>query len=270
MRQFIRSAALAATLLLAPATVPAALTGTGPAAPSVQTDAAAPGAPSGAALGHGHEGGAVRTAAASPAADEFGLAAEPGGGAIVDLAPGQSAADFRAWLERAPAHRADAEAFRAALAAQGLDRVVPLWQLLRTSSSWRQCAAQPFEVAPRDKWAHIAATLRFVRDEVVPALGQVEALSGYRDESLNACSDGAPQSAHRLFFAIDLTPRDSQVSRAAMIRDICAAHARFGPAYATGLGFYSGRRFHVDSNGFRKWGADGRGATSPCLTGRYS
>jgi Peptidase M15 len=267
MQQFIRSAALAATLLLAPATVPAA----GPATPSVQAFQAAA---SGADVDHGHESGAARGPAAGPVADEFGLAAQPatsaGAGAIVDLAPGQSAADFRAWLDRVPAHRAEAEAFRAELAAEGLDRVVPVWQLLRTSSSWRQCAAQPFEVAPRDKWAHIAATLRFVRDEVVPALGQVEALSGYRDESLNACSDGAPQSAHRLFFAIDLTPRDSQVSRAAMIRDICAAHARFGPAYATGLGFYSGRRFHVDSNGFRKWGADGRGATSPCLTGRYS
>jgi hypothetical protein len=51
-----------------------------------------------------------------------------------------------------------------------------------------------------------------------------------------------------------------------MIREICRAHARDGRAYDTGLGFYSGKRFHVDSNGFRKWGPDGRGASSPCTT----
>ena len=33
-----------------------------------------------------------------------------------------------------------------------------------------------------------------------------------------------------------------------------------------GLGFYTGRRFHVDSSSFRKWGANGKGATSPCVT----
>jgi hypothetical protein len=200
-------------------------------------------------------------------ADPFGLADAPPAAADAALAPGQTAADFNAWLARNPANRAAAEAFRADLASQGLDRVVPVWQLLRTSSSWRQCGAEPFEVAPRDKWGHIAVTLRFVRDKVVPALGRVEALSGYRDEGLNACSAGAPRSAHRLFYAIDLTPRNPAVDRAEMIHDICAAHAREGRAYNAGLGFYSGRRFHVDSNGFRKWGPDGRGATSPCVTG---
>jgi hypothetical protein len=51
-----------------------------------------------------------------------------------------------------------------------------------------------------------------------------------------------------------------------MIRSVCAAHARDGREYNTGLGFYTGRRFHVDSSGFRKWGADGKGASSPCVT----
>ena len=84
------------------------------------------------------------------------------------------------------------------------------------------------------------------------------------NERLNACSAGAPRSAHRMFFALDLTPVNASVDRGAMIRDICRAHARDGRSYDTGLGFYSGRRFHVDSSGYRKWGADGRGASSPC------
>src|SRR5688572_3112719 len=204
-------------------------------------------------------------AAAAPAAPapEFGLHAhehDHGSG----LAPGQTPDDFRAWLAGSPAHRAELAAFENRLAAEGVEDVVPLWQLVRTSSSWRECGAEPFEVAPADKWDNIVTTLKFVRDKVEPAIGEVEALSAYRNEGLNACSAGAPRSAHRHFFALDLTPVSARVDRTAMIRGICAAHAREGAAYRAGLGFYSGKRFHVDSNGYRKWGPDGSGATSPC------
>lgn len=241
MLQLIRTAAFAATLAFAPATASA--------------PALAP-----AANAHSHAGSA-------PPVDEAGYAPRASQAA---LAPGQSEAEYHAWLARAPAHRQAVQAFRDHLAAEGLDRVVPVWQLIRTSSSWRQCAAEPFEVAPPAKWDHITATLRFVRDEIVPVLGAVEAVSGYRNEALNACSDGAAQSAHRHFFALDLAPVSAEVTRAAMIRGICAAHQRDGRAYDAGLGFYSGLRFHVDSNGFRKWGPDGRGATSPCATRAYA
>jgi hypothetical protein len=183
-----------------------------------------------------------------------------------NLAPGQARADYYAWLARNPDGRQQVIDFGRRLASEGVDGVIPVWQLVRTSSSWSQCAADPFEVAPADKWSHIVATLRFVRDQVVPAIGEVEALSAYRNESLNACSAGAPRSAHRMFFALDLTPVSADVTRDNLIRSVCTAHGRQGRAYQAGLGFYSGLRFHVDSNGFRKWGADGKGASSPCVT----
>jgi hypothetical protein len=185
-------------------------------------------------------------------------------------APGQDLADYRAWLARSPANREAVRAFRTYLAERGLAEVIPVWQLIRTSSSWRDCGAERFEVAPRDKWDNITTTLKFVRDQVEPAVGKVEALSVYRNESLNRCSNGAPASAHRLFFALDLKPVSEEVSRPGMISRVCAAHRRSGTAYNAGLGFYSGLRFHVDSHGYRKWGPDGRGATSPCATGRYA
>jgi len=215
----------------------------------------------------------VPTGAPSPALEARDLPSDPDVPSVRtrafpesrgDMAPGQSRADYYAWLARDPAHGRQVQEFRDHLAAQGLEEVVPVWQLIRTSSSWRACNAERFEVAPREKWAHITTTLRFVRDEVVPALGPVEAVSGYRNEQLNRCSAGAPQSAHRNFFALDLAPVNPAVTRTTMIREICAAHARDGQSYNTGLGFYNGERFHVDSNGFRKWGADGRGASSPC------
>jgi hypothetical protein len=95
----------------------------------------------------------------------------------------------------------------------------------------------------------------------------VEAVSGFRNAELNQCSGGAKASAHRHFYALDLIPANEDISRSAMIRDICRVHTQRGDDLGIGLGFYAGNRFHVDSKGFRRWGADGRGATSPCVTG---
>ena len=217
---------------------------------------------------------ATTTAPAVAPTTAVAIDGEPAGHSHDDtrpgLAPGQTKADYYAWLARSPGNAQKVRAFRAHLAARGLEDVVPVWQLIRTSSSWRECGADRFEVAPADKWDNIVTTLAFVRDEVQPKIGKVEALSVYRNESLNRCSHGAPQSAHRLFFALDLTPLAGNVTRATMIRGICSAHATHGRDYDTGLGFYSGMRFHVDSSGFRKWGANGKGATSPCVTGSYA
>ena len=199
---------------------------------------------------------------APAAAPRFGLASLRDSG----LAPGQSATDFQSWLRRAPGNVTRLISFQDYLDAEGVGAVIPLWQLTRTSSSWRECGAEPFEAPPADKWQHIVTTLKFVRDDLVPRVGQVEALSAFRNDKLNACSNGAEHSAHREFFAIDLTPVNAAVDRSAMISSVCAAHAHDGRAYNAGLGFYTGRRFHVDSSSFRKWGANGRGATSPCVT----
>lgn len=207
----------------------------------------------------------IKVAAPSPFA-EFGLDASHDHENASGLAPGQAAEDFEAWAQRAPTNIEALGAFRGYLAAQGLSTVIPMWQLVRTSSSWRECGAQPFEVPPPDKWGRIVETLKFLRDDVIPSVGKVETLSAYRNGELNACSNGAPKSAHREFFALDVTPVNGTLDRVTMIRSVCKAHARNGQTYDVGLGFYTGRRFHVDSSGFRRWGADGKAATSPCVT----
>jgi hypothetical protein len=247
MLKFIGSAALAATLSL----VPAASLNSAPiqaeVRPAVATVSVSP-----------------KNAAPAPFS-EFGVDAAHEHEHASGLAPGQTAQDFETWASRSPANLRQVSAFRGYLAAQGLESVVPLWQLTRTSSSWSECGAEPFEVPPTDRWEHIVKTLKFVRDDVIPRVGKVEPLSAYRNEGLNACSDGAPKSAHREFFAIDLTPVNKALDRTAMIRSVCQAHARDGQAYNVGLGFYTGRRFHVDSSSFRRWGSNGKGATSPCI-----
>jgi hypothetical protein len=185
--------------------------------------------------------------------------------ALADGPDGQSKADYYAWLAREPAARAEVMSFRQFLQNERVGDVIPTWQLVRTASMWRTCAGPRFEVAPVAEWSHIAGTLKFVSAHVEPVIGDVEAVSGYRNGELNHCSGGAPRSAHRHFFALDLTPI-AAVGRETMIRDLCDVHGTRGATYNAGLGFYSGLRFHVDSKGFRRWGSDGSGATSPCNT----
>ena len=186
------------------------------------------------------------------------------------LPEGQTKADYLAWLARDPGARAEVLSFKSYLEAAGVDKVVPTWQLVRTASKWRECDGPRFEVAPAGEWVHIAETLGFVKAHVEPVIGDVEAVSGFRNEGLNQCSGGAKASAHRHFFALDLVPANDDLSRAAMIRSICKIHDFRGQDYDVGLGFYTGTRFHVDSKGFRRWGANGKGATSPCNTGNYA
>jgi hypothetical protein len=180
-------------------------------------------------------------------------------------AEGQSRADYLAWLARDPGARAQVLSFKSYLQAAKVEQVLPTWQLVRTASMWRECNGPRFEVAPFAEWQHIAGTLQFVKKHVEPVIGEVEAVSGFRNAELNSCSGGAKASAHRHFFALDLVPANEDLTRAAMIRSICKIHDWRGADYGVGLGFYSGNRFHVDSKGFRRWGPDGKGATSPCV-----
>jgi len=182
--------------------------------------------------------------------------------AAQQAAEGQSHADYLAWLARNPAARAQVLAFKQFLDMEKADEVFPVWQLVRTASMWRECDGPQFEVAPFAEWQHISTTLRFVENHVEPVVGKVEALSGFRNAELNRCSGGAPASAHRHFYALDLTPL-REITRDGMIRSLCRIHEWRGSGYDIGLGFYTGLRFHVDSKGFRKWGPNGKSATSP-------
>jgi hypothetical protein len=210
----------------------------------------------------------IRFAALALAALSATFAATPA--AAQERVEGQSKADYLAWLSRDPGARTMVLSFKSYLHAADVDDVVPTWQLVRTASKWRDCGGPRFEVAPAGEWTHIAATLRFVKAEVEPVIGDVQPVSGFRNEELNQCAGGAKASAHRHFYALDLVPVAENLDRPELIRDICRIHQASGREFGIGLGFYTGMRFHLDSKGFRKWGANGSGATSPCVTGNYA
>ena len=170
--------------------------------------------------------------------------------------------EFRAWY-RQPANRTQAAQFERYLARFGVRGVLPTGQILRTASDWRRCGS-PFEVPPVTYWARIVPVLRFIRDEIKPRIGAVEAVSGYRNPVLNRCAAGAPRSAHVGYWGLDLVPRTS-ISRPELFRRLCGLHRNKGRTARFGLGFYRGLRFHVDTKRYRLWGSSNRSGTSPCL-----
>jgi hypothetical protein len=171
------------------------------------------------------------------------------------ITPGQDEPGYRSWYLAAPSRAAQVKAFNDYLATYGVAGIVPTWQLFRTATSWQKCGGQPFEIPPTSEWPNIVQTLRYVNDYVIPTVGPVEPVSGYRNPMLNACAGGAPGSAHKHYSAIDLVPL-RQTTREQLMRALCAVHSRRGPDYHVGLGFYAFLRFHVDTTKFRRWNMD--------------
>jgi hypothetical protein len=179
------------------------------------------------------------------------------------ISPGQDEPGYRNWYVASPAHPVQVKAFNDYLTTYGVAGIVPTWQLLRTATSWHKCGSAPFEVPPSSQWPHIVQTLRYVRDHVIPEIGPVEVVSGYRNPHLNVCAGGAPASAHKHYSAIDMVPL-RPTSRPELMSRLCRTHAERGTPYHVGLGFYAFLRFHIDSTRFRRWGDKAMPDAPPC------
>ena len=201
---------------------------------------------------------AAQAAAATPPLVQSPVPAAPAG--VWDpvapyIAAGQDEPGYRNWYLGAPERAVQVKAFNDYLVAAQVGGILPTWQLLRTATSWKECGAQPFEVPPTSEWPHMVQTLRYVRDYVIPAVGPVEAVSVYRNPSLNVCAGGAPESAHKEDSAIDMVPLQP-IDRVTLMRKLCGNHSQHGAEYNAGLGFYAFLRFHVDSTKYRRWNMD--------------
>jgi hypothetical protein len=184
--------------------------------------------------------------------------------AAQELPVGQGQAEYDAWLASSPGVRGQVLSFESWQEAAGVRGVVPTFQLIRTASMWRECSGPPFEVPPFRLWPGMVSTLRFIRDHVKGAVGEVEAVSGYRNPALNLCARGSERSAHLDFFALDLIPKQP-LTRRQLFERLCPMHSREGRAANAGLGFYSFTRFHIDTRSFRRYGSAGpQGNESPC------
>ena len=176
---------------------------------------------------------------------------------------GQDEPGYRAWYARAQWRPTYVKAFNTYIETYGVGGVVPTWQLLRTATSWRECGAEPFEVPPTSEWPNIVATLRFIREKIVPVIGPVEAVSVYRNPALNVCAGGAETSTHKEMGAIDMVPL-TPVTREALMTSLCTIYSA-NPAEPVGLGFYKGIRFHIDARKHREWGTSGARGGYGCV-----
>jgi hypothetical protein len=179
---------------------------------------------------------------------------------------------FDAWLTVDAARLAEYRAFERFLSDRELHDVVPAWQLTRSDSQRSaKCVRPQFLIPPREQWPNVVPALRLLRDEIKPALGDLEVVSSYRTEAFNGCAGGAARSKHLRFEALDLlAPRVTDQRE--LFRELCSIQHRLGPASRFGLGAYfdparPGRgvgRFHVDAAGYRSWGFGYAAASSGC------
>jgi len=200
---------------------------------------------------------AVLAFLAAPAAAQVPLPAPP---AVWDPAApyitvGQDEPGYRSWFLAAPWRAGQVKQFNDYLTTYQVSGIVPTWQLFRTATAWKDCGGEPFEIPPTSEWPHIVQTLRYINDYVIPEVGPVEPVSGYRNPSLNQCAGGAPESAHKHYSAIDLVPL-RPITREELMKTLCVGHSQHGAAYSAGLGFYAYLRFHIDSTKFRRWNMD--------------
>lgn len=186
---------------------------------------------------------------------------------------------FRDFLAATPDGTARFEAFKSFLAAQGVGDVLPGWQLLQveTAAEAARCAIAQFAFPPDTQWPQIVPALQIVRERIVPAVGPVRILSGYRTAEGNACANGAEGSAHTRFAALDLQAVNP-VPQAELFATLCRTWYETPAERGFGLGAYYTRtapdmnaegRFHVDGLGRRTWGHSYEAWTSHCRELRY-
>ncbi|WP_105102436.1 D-Ala-D-Ala carboxypeptidase family metallohydrolase [Microbulbifer pacificus] len=160
-------------------------------------------------------------------------------------------ASFSAFLSSG-ANRREFEQFERFLESAGVADATEPANLLRQGSDWLDINEPPFAIPPRKYWPNMVATLKLIRDELVPSIGPVDIVSAFRTETYNRKAGGSETSKHQSFCGVDLVPR-ANISRRELIEELRSLHARLGPDSKMGLGIYSGVRFHVDTCGFRRW-----------------
>jgi peptidase M15-like protein len=168
---------------------------------------------------------------------------------------------YRRWLEGGA--REQAAAYEAHLRASGLDRIIPIPELLRSGRRWKQCNADEFGLPPREYWSEIEPTLELVAElRAAKILADAHVASAWRNKAFNRCEGGSAHSRHLANNALDFDLGGD----GADVDALCAYWRTHGAALHFGLGFYAPNRIHVDTSGFRTWGRDHHRGSSQCVS----
>lgn len=159
--------------------------------------------------------------------------------------------DFARFLSKNGAH-GDYEDFVYFLKSHDVHQIVPVWQLLQQGSEWEKHQLPKYALPPREHWNSMVSTLVFLKYDLIPYIGDVKVLSGFRTPHYNKLAGGAGKSRHLSFSALDLRPV-AKIDRSQLHGILQNRWHSFGNHYNLGLGLYANTRFHIDTGGFRQW-----------------
>ena len=187
--------------------------------------------------------------------------------ALINPAQVGTPEDFAHWLNENPYERQTVYAYDVYWQ-RHLGRAVPMHELLTTARSWQACGFERYAVPPRELWTNIIPTLNLYYtlqwQGVLPTGTQIRSV--YRSPDLNACAGGAPASKHLTNGAIDIwvPTLHSEAAILDLKDNLCQFWRTNGQMYHFGLGLYATGAIHLDTQGYRKWGAEYTRADSPC------
>ncbi|VAW80866.1 hypothetical protein MNBD_GAMMA12-2420 [hydrothermal vent metagenome] len=160
-------------------------------------------------------------------------------------------AEYMAFISNART-KSEIFAFRRLLVKNNLANLVDIKQLLRQGTDWKKIREPAYALPPRKFWPRILRTLTVLKKEIIPVLGEIEVLSGFRTTRYNRRAKGTRSSKHLVFAALDIKPKD-KITRRELHKRLLEIWRTKGRRYQLGLGLYSGTRFHIDTARYRKW-----------------
>jgi len=160
-------------------------------------------------------------------------------------------ADFARFLNKNEVH-ADYEDFVYFLRSYDVHNIVPVWQLLQQGSDWERHQLPKYALPDREHWNSMVNTLVFLKYDLIPYIGDVRVLSGFRTPHYNRLAGGVGKSRHLTFSALDLRPV-ADIERTQLHGILQNRWHNLGREYELGLGLYANSRFHIDTGGYRQW-----------------
>nr|WP_312175083.1 D-Ala-D-Ala carboxypeptidase family metallohydrolase [Moraxella sp. CTOTU46934] len=177
-------------------------------------------------------------------------------------------ADFKDWLASHSYQQSEVLAYQNYLQSQ-LGSIPPMDQLITSARDARRCGFEPYEVPPASLWQNIVPTLQMLqqlqKQGYLPYSTVIRSV--YRNPVLNDCAGGAGESKHMTNGGIDIWVPENEANKWAIestFDGLCQFWQSNGQAYSFGLGLYPTGSVHLDTQGFRKWGASHSSSSSPC------
>ena len=177
---------------------------------------------------------------------------------------------YRNWLMDGE-NQSRSRGYERFLEQNNVGNIIPSFELFKTARAWDQCGKSEYMIPSQEVWRNQLPTLKVFKYLIASkVLTDFTVTSVYRDLPLNQCAGGAGSSRHLFNSAIDfrIGPEYPQPNDYAYIEHtkfkLCQFWAQYGQSLNMALGLYASGQIHIDTQGFRTWGADLTRNSSMC------